>query len=288
MKKEDIVLEILNHPTDAKLECDYNKLREWKLQPTFGNVGNLIVDYFTLEERLNTRMKSKLSFYEFLENIDAWKSNASIERFYNEKPNNSHVKRARNAYKIYFGNPTIFKPLVFIRLINELPPIKHGLLDPTMGWGGRAVGASIVNIPKYIGIDSNQNLLNPYNNLVKYLGERSNTKYELYFQDALTINYNELLYDGILTSYPYYNIEKYSYYNQCKTKAEMNTQFYKPLTNRIYEGLQRGGYMALNVSPEIYKYIQTFMGDCHIQLPLVARNRNATYKEFVYVWVKGA
>ena len=29
----------------------------------------------------------------------------------------------------------------------------HTVLDPTMGWGGRLVGACVLDVPKYIGID---------------------------------------------------------------------------------------------------------------------------------------
>jgi hypothetical protein len=66
----------------------------------------------------------------------------------------------------------------------------------------------------------------------------------------------------------------------------MNEEFYKKLTERIYDGLQNNGFMALNVSPEIYNFIRSFMGECDRQIPLECRNRNATYREYIYVWLK--
>jgi hypothetical protein len=284
--KQEIINNLLNYPTHNKLVMDYDKLKNWENQPRYSNAGNLVVDYFTLEERLATRMKCGISYYEFLENIEQYKNNVSITRLYNERPDNSHYKKARNAYKLYYGNPTIFKPMSFIRILNQLPPVKIALLDPTMGWGGRAVGGAVLNLPKYIGIDTNLNLVNPYANLIKFLRERSKTKFELFFQDSLSIDYQTMTYDAILTSYPYYNIEKYSNYKKFKTKREMNDHFYKPLTKKIYDGLQNGGYMALNVSPEIYEFIQSFMGECDRRIPLDCRNRCESYSEFVYIWLK--
>jgi hypothetical protein len=265
---------------------DYHKLQNWENQPRYSNAGNLVVDFFTLQERLATRMKCDVSYYEFLQNFEQYKNNVSITRLYNERPDNSHVKRVRNAYKLYYGNPTIFKPMSFIRLLNQLPPVRIALLDPTAGWGGRAVGGAVLNLPKYIGIDSNSNLVNPYSNLINFLRERSKTKFELYFKDALSIEYQTMAYDAIFTSYPYYNIEKYSNYKQYKTKRQMNEEFYKPLTKKIYAGLQSNGFMALNVSPEIYEFITTIMGECERRIPLDCRNRNATYREYIYMWFK--
>lgn len=264
---------------------EYERLKNWYNLSPLSNVGNSIVDTYTLEERLNTRMKSGVSFYDFLREFDRYVLKKGIQHLYDQLPNKHHIVRARHAYKLYFGNPTIFRPITTIHVLHQLPECKT-LLDPTMGWGGRAVGASIVGLRKYIGIDLNQNLLNPYSKLVEFLRERSNTEYQLMFRDCLEVDYLALEYDGILTSYPYYNIERYSHYKQYNTKREMNEGFYKPLTTKIYEGLKVGGFMALNVSPEIYEYIRTFMGDCILEIPILCRNRTTKYREYVYVWFK--
>lgn len=283
MENKQIVGELLHGVTP---EAEYERLRDWHNLKPLSNAGNRVVDYFTLEERLNTRMKSNLSFYDFLRDFDTYITKEGIRRLYDQNPEHHHVIRARNAYKLYFGNPTIFKPLLTIRILNQLPECKTGLLDPTMGWGGRAVGTSILNIPKYIGIDSNHNLEEPYKRLVEFLRERSNTEYQLIFRDCLEVEYSTLEYDAIVTSYPYYNIERYSHYKQYNSKRKMNEGFFKPLTTRIYDGLKAGGYMALNVNPEIYDFIKTFMGQCCLEIPIICRNRNTKYRESVYVWFK--
>lgn len=270
---------------------DYHRLStEWRTLSIYSNVGNLVVDWHTLGERLNTRMKSDVSFYSFLQDFESkWRHKAGVARLYNERPANSHIRRCRHAYKKYLGNPTIFKPLNTLAFLDILP-CKTAMLDPTMGWGGRLIGACAFGVPEYIGIDSNMNLEIPYSRLIHFLDIRSETKIQTMFADALTIDYTKLKYDLVLTSLPYYNIERYSCYTQYRTKREMNELFYKPLITRIFESLEVGGHLALNINAEIYKFIYSFMGDCDLKIPFPARydsKRSNNYMEYLYVWCRG-
>jgi len=265
---------------------DYERLKEWRTISPLSNVGNLVCDWYTLVERLNTRMKSNISFYDFLYNFESrYLTKVGVARLYDMRPNNSHIQRVKYAYNLYCGNPTVFKPIQTLGIL-DLLPCNVACLDPTMGWGGRAVGACVYGIPEYIGIDSNTNLREPYSRLCEFLGSRSNTKIKTLFMNALAVDYSELKYDLVITSYPYYNIERYSNYTTYRTKTEMNETFYKPLTLEIYKHLMVGGHLALNVSPEIYQYIRSFMGEPFMIQPLLARNRNAVYKESIYIWKK--
>jgi 16S rRNA G966 N2-methylase RsmD len=101
----------------------------------------------------------------------------------------------------------------------------QSVLDPTMGWGGRLVGCASLDIPHYIGIDSNTHLYSHCKRMVKELEKHSATKVTLFFQDALSVDYNKLKYDMVLTSPPYYNIEVYRKRkgNTDKSKEEWNT-----------------------------------------------------------------
>ena len=42
----------------------------------------------------------------------------------------------------------------------------QSVLDFTMGWGGRLIGACAYNVPMYIGIDANKNLIEPYKKMI--------------------------------------------------------------------------------------------------------------------------
>lgn len=271
----------------SDVEIDYDRLKEgWRTMSPLSNVGNLVVDWYTLEERLLTRMKSNTSFIDFLQNFEShWLPKAGVARLYCSKPDYSHIRRCKYAYNLYLGNPTIFKPITTLGIL-DLLPCNVGCLDPTAGWGGRAVGCSVFGIPHYIGIDSNTNLREPYSGLCHFLESRSPTRITMLFMNALTVDYSELSYDLVLTSYPYYNIEKYCNYTTYKTKRQMNEEFYKPLTLEIFKHLLPGGHLVLNVSPEIYDFIRTFLGDALIIHPLLARNRNTTYRESIYIWRK--
>jgi len=282
---ESIVKELLksNH-NDVCI--DYERLKEWRTMSPLSNVGNLVCDWYSLGERLNTRMKSNVSFYDFLYNFESrFLPKAGVAHLYNIRTHDTHIRRVKYAYNLYCGNPTVFRPIIALNILDYLP-CKVACLDPTMGWGGRLVGCAMYGIPEYIGIDSNTNLREGYSRLSGFLGSRSNTKITTLFMDALVVDYSELKYDLIMTSYPYYNIERYSNYTTYRTKKDMNEQFYRVLTLEIYKNLLPEGHMALNVSPEIYEYIRTIFRDADMIHPLIARNRNTTYTESIYIWKK--
>lgn len=284
-KQIEVVSELLKS-THNDVCIDYERLKEWREMSPLSNVGNLVVDWYTLQERLNTRMKSNISFYDFLENFESrFLPKVGVLRLYNQRANQSHIQRAKYAYNLYCGNPTVFRPIIVLNLLDYLP-CSVACLDPCMGWGGRLVGCAVFGIPHYIGIDSNTNLCNPYSQLSGFLESRSNTKITTLFMNALMVDYSKLKYDLVITSYPYYNTERYSNYKQYKSKKQMNEEFYKPLTLHIFENMMSKGHMALNVLPEIYEYIKSFMGDADMIHPLLARNRNSTYRESIYIWCK--
>lgn len=265
---------------------DYDRLKEWRTLSPLSNLGNLVCDWHTLEERLNTRMKSNISFYDFLRNFESrYLPKVGVARLYDMRHNASHIQRVKYAYNLYCGNPTVFRPITTLGILDYIP-CNVACLDPTMGWGGRLVGCAVYGIPEYIGIDSNTNLREGYSRLSRFLGERSQTKITTLFMNALAVDYSELKYDLVMTSYPYYNIERYSNYTTYRTKKEMNETFYKPLTLEIYKNLLPKGHMVLNVSPAIYEYIRGIFRDADMIHPLICRNRNGNYMEQIYIWRK--
>jgi hypothetical protein len=165
----------------------------------------------------------------------------------------------------------------------------NSVLDMTMGWGGRLVGACALDVPKYIGIDANVHLRGPYKQMTKFLASQCKTKVELYFQDALTVDYTQLDYDMVLTSPPYYNIEKYNSVESYTQKDEWDAVFYRPLFLRTYKSLKRGGHFCLNIPVELYERVCVrLMGDAQMRFELKkeSRSKSDTYKEYVYVWRK--
>lgn len=275
----------------------FNKLKKIKCNKVkiSQKVGSDFVNYFTAIERLNTKGKKYISFFDLYYNFNSyynsvyWINNAFNniygDKFFNST-NSDKIKMLKNIYSMYFGNVGLFRPVISKYFACIYRP--KTVLDFTMGWGGRLVGFCSENIEKYIGIDSNINLKPLYDNMVSVLTPLTSTKIELYFEDALKIDYSKLDYDFVFTSPPYYNIEIYNGTN-IKSISEWNNEFYIPIIKTTYKYLNSDGYYCLNVSPKIYENIcLPILGKAKEIYPLgkPPRFKTDTYTEYIYVWKK--
>jgi len=199
-------------------------------------------------------------------------------------------------FNLYQSSISIFKPVLAMEIYNKFKP--HTILDPTMGWGGRLVGACALDVPKYIGIDLNKDLEKPYKEMsdkLKELGTK--TEIQLMFKSALNVDYSKLKYDMVFTSPPYYNIELYKG-TEKQSKEEWDENFYKPLFEKTYKYLENGGHYILNVPSEVYERVCIpLLGKADILFPLKKIERgtssskkgdkvNINYKEYIYIWRK--
>jgi hypothetical protein len=252
-------------------------------------VGNRVVDHFTFVERLNTISKKGVSFYDMYQNRGHYAGLKYVKNFMKKSfKGTGEEKRWYNLFRFYFGSVTIFRPLVAMEYYCMFTP-KHAVLDPTMGWGGRLVGACALSLPRYIGIDSNIHLKTPYRELQDFLEPRSPTAIELYFEDAVKFDYSRLKYDMVFTSPPYYNIELYHGKREYSTKDEWDSEFYVPLFTKTYDGMMAGGYYCLNINREIFERVCLgLFGKPFKTFPLKKVNKLAKngYSEYVYVWKK--
>ena len=278
--------------TDADVLADFNMLVKigCEQHAALSTVGNDVVNKYTAVERLNTSGYQNISFY------DVWfnKSRLKREKYVNKLL--AFYKKTRKGYpdikvmfrlsNLYFSSISIFKPLIAMDVYCRFQP--KCVLDFTMGWGGRLVGACALNIPKYIGVDYNQKLKAPYNKMCRFLKKHSTTDVDLYFQDALTVDYSKFDYDLVLTSPPYYNIETYGG-NKQKSKDEWDEKFYRPMFETTYKHLKRGGHYCLNVPEEVYDNVAVkTLGKPRFKIPLpkVKRSTAEKYHEYIYVWQK--
>ena len=257
-------------------------------------VGNNIVDYFTFRYRLETKGKYDCNFFDFLENIEEFKKKKFIQNMFeyyvtvknkNNKKNKYIVMK--EVYNICISAINIIRPIVYMQIYDKYKPKK--VLDFCAGWGGAAVASNIMGIEKYIGIDINSNLAGPYEDLIKYLGEKnSDTKIEMYFKDALTFDYGAIDYDLVFTSPPYYFIQKYQKNeNYNNSKREMDEKFYTPIFTKVYDGLKPGGYFIINVCKEVYNNVLfKIFGEPHEIFNYGKSQRQNDYKEMIYCWKK--
>lgn len=251
------------------------------------SLENRIIDYYFFDERLNTRGKNGVSFYEFVNDIDTYTNKGYVKNLINyTKANNryegNYYSQLYYVFGLAFGRISPFKITNALEIYQIFSPTT--VIDPCMGWGGRLFAAMALDI-NYIGCDSNINLRKPYKQLQNDFREKHNSTVKLYFKDALSLNYSKLNYDMVFTSPPYFNIEQYNSM-PLKSKQEW-AGFYHDLFSLTFKYLAQGGTFAINVSEEIFNLsLHPLLGEPQTKIPLTKSSRNSTYKEWIYVWIK--
>lgn len=295
-EKKKIAKEIRPITEDDAVKSYLDLADEPKVPPNTSLKGNKFVDYFTFIERLETTGRMGISFWDFWENKSEYMKKSYVKNLLNYYKKNfkdeSFTKRLYKVFKLYFGSVGMFKPVIAMSIYDKYKP--NSVLDFTMGWGGRLVGAAALDVPNYIGIDINKNLEQPYREMEKTLKELgTKTNIQLLFQDALDVDYSRLDYDMVFTSPPYYNTELYSGINQM-TEEEWNDKFYIPIFTKTWKYLKVGGHYILNVSKSVYENVLVkLLGKADKLIPMrTERNLPETakkqeeYKEYIYVWKK--
>ena len=282
-----------------KIQAEYSKLRHTSCSELIKmsgrtRLGNKIVDAFTFVERLHTKGHQNISFFDFWEKRTVFKKRPYIKKmlaFYRNRKIDE-IRKYKYIYNLFFSSIAIFRPVMAMEIYCRLKSKR--VLDFTMGWGGRLVGACAMGLEAYYGVDLNKHLEEPYSELVAFLQSEPdhNTAIELHFRDALKVDYTKMNYDCVFTSPPYYDVEKYrgSEDKKYKTREDWNKQFYVPLFQKTYDSLKPGGSYCLNVPEYIYEDVcLSLFGKCTQKIPLKKSERTPgkdQYKEFVYLWLK--
>lgn len=278
------------------LEQDMNKLikigKHANTILTRTNVGNNVVDYFTFVERLETKGKYNVNYFEFLVNLDTFREKKFIQtmlKYYKDVKNKNNTKHEYKVYKevynICISAINIMKPVNCMEIYTRYNSKK--VLNFCAGWGGSTVAASALNLEAHYGIEINTNLKESYEKMLLYLRTKSNTNFDVWFCDASLFDYTTIDYDTVFSSPPYYFIEKYPNNITYSSKKEMNDKFYKPVFTNSYLHLKVGGHFIINVCKEVYdNVLKNLFGDANEIFPLKKSKRQNDYTEFVYVWIK--
>ena len=255
-------------------------------------IGNNIVDFFTFPQRLETKGKYDVNFFEFVDNIKEFKKKKFIQTmltYYKDVKNKNNTKNEyivlKEIYNICISAINIMRPLNCMEIYTKY--YAKRVLNFCAGWGGSTVAAAALNLDAYYGIEINTDLKLPYENMVSYLKKKSSTKFDIFICDAVSFDYTKINYDTVFSSPPYYFIEKYANNFKYNSKQEMDDNFYTPLFTKTYNGLQIGGHYIINVCNEIYeKVLKNVLGEAQEIFPFKKSKRQNNYTEMVYVWVK--
>ena len=254
--------------------------------------GNNIVDFFTFKQRLETKGKYDVNYFEFLTNIEEFKKKKFIQtmlKYYKEVKNKNNTKNdyivLKEVYNICISAINIMRPLNCMEIYSKYKAKR--VLNFCAGWGGSTVAAAALNLEAFYGVEINSELKLPYDNMITYLKTKSATYFDINICDALNFDYSKIVYDTVFASPPYYFLEKYANNVKYNLKKEMDDKFYKPLFAKTYNGLQKGGHYIINVCKEVYdNTLREVLGEASEVVPLKKSKRQNDYTELVYVWIK--
>lgn len=262
------------------LETLCAKYASRELKP-LSNSGLRFVDHFTFAHRLAVRGKMNVNFFDFFNNWATYKTKKYVINLLTFYKNDESPKTIYKIYNLAINSIHAFRPATALQLFDRFKPTH--VLDPCAGWGGRAVAAHVYGC-RYTGYDCNTDLAAAYQRMSSALGANLN----LSIGDSLLINYTNLKkYDCVMTSPPYYDLERYAN-NRCfKSDDEMDDQFYFPLFAMLQARLAPGGWIVLSINEKLYRRVFSILyGPPHETIPLVSYKRAADYNEYIYAWQK--
>ena len=299
MLTDELKTQIANKIKDITvddLEDDMGKLiqigKDAYTTSSRSRIGNNVVDYFTFLQRLETKGKYDINFFEFIQNIEEFKKKKFIQTmltYYKDVKNKNNTKNEyivlKEVYNICISAINIMRPLNCMEMYTKYKAKR--VLNFCAGWGGSAVAAAALNLDAYYGVEINSDLKQPYDNMITFLQKKCATKFENIICDAVDVDYSNMNYDTVFSSPPYYFLEKYANNVKYVSKKDMDEKFYRPLFAKTHNGLQPGGHYIINVCKEVYdNVLKGLLGDAHESFPLKISKRQNNHTEMVYVWVK--
>tara|TARA_R110001606_G_scaffold116820_1_gene246019 strand:- start:38 stop:901 length:864 start_codon:yes stop_codon:yes gene_type:complete len=234
-------------------------------------IGYNCTDKFFQYERLNTCSNTNMSCVEYW-----FKRKAKILQYWNKRNKNDDL----------FGTIVFLK-----RAPSHFSPHVAGMVykyfkakcvyDPYAGWGDRCLAAMALGI-KYIGVDSNPNLENCYNNLINFFNI-PNIKFISGKSENVLLNCNP---DLIFSSPPFWteNQKILELYNNCEQNIDtFINKSIKVLFNRYLNKIP----IALYINKYMYKKIKILAGKAKHKIDFSSgcsrKNNNPTPKT-IYIW----
>jgi hypothetical protein len=235
-----------------QLVKDLLALKKWK--PTNNGrcfAGNKFLYHFQLVNLCDVKLKNG-SFKDIMDDDEKrtklWEQ---ANKYANGSRENNLPMRLFELWRRLNGAIVFFRPTVAKYVYTELGATH--VLDPTAGWGGRAMAAWANGIA-YTGFDTNENLRDAYEQMFEVLGHNTNScDLTMRWESSLDADFSEIDYDCVLTSPPYLNLELYPGMTAFEGKKDFYETFLIPLISKCRKHIKRNGWVCFNISPAMYK-----------------------------------
>ena len=256
-------------------------------------VGNNLIYHFNFENLIKARRNKKLSFYDIITDVNKEEYIKLLNETEKRDRTGTMTKKLYECYRVNRGAIVFFKSAQAILCYKNFNAKK--VLDFTMGWGGRLLGAWAMGID-YIGIDCNICMKSSYENMIETLQKydkkigRPSPKMEIIWKSCLDVDYSKLDYDFVLTSPPYYNLEIY----ECMGKLwAIKDDFYKNFMKKIFNKINDNfdGVFCLNISPKMFEEFSKYIDEKpigEIDLKQQLGNQKKKSKDLIYCYRKNS
>jgi hypothetical protein len=245
--------------SDSKMKKGLNTLRNTTYTiveneiKAIATVGNVFLNYFTLNIIMNVRRINSPSFVEKWNDVDfrssIWTSIIAHKSHGKDITTETLIQHMKQSFTRAYNFPANVAKAVYNHFKAE-----H-VLDFCSGFGGRLLGFYFSDAKTYVGIDPNKNI--NYEEMVPCLidhGGRDNKHIRFVRSRAENYDYNELKYpvDLVFTSPPYFNLEIYSEDKEqsCNRYPKYNDwkeKFLFTVLKKVTSYIIKGGHLAINI-----------------------------------------
>ena len=274
--------------SDKLLNNDLNKLRGYNVSLNSNSFyGNTFLYHFQLKNLLNCKREKSSTIYEVFN--DKKKLKTLLDSTYKRNRKGKTVAgNVWECFRINLGSIVMFKAITAKYLYRKYNAT--AVLDPTAGWGGRMLGAWANDID-YTGIDTNVNMKQAYKDMIHYINNydvfENNSKLQMIWEDALTVDFAKINYDFVLTSPPYVNLELYENMTAYDSDKAFYELFLIPLIKKCRKHIKNNGAVCFNISPKMYEDALTFgldVCDREEDLKQQMGNNKAKKQDKIYIW----
>lgn len=273
------------HYENNVLYKEFERLRKWSEKVQLvndklkrNNIGYKCSNYFFQHERMNTRTTKRYS------TLSAWNEHKDkmLDYYLRTKKQHSDIF---GAIQFLNHSPAQFCPAVAIQIYKYFNATK--VLDIFAGWGDRCLSAMVLNID-YIGIDSNQNLIEPYRNLIATYRHLTTSDVSCIHSKCEDIDIDTLDFDIVLTSPPFWEndkpMEHYAYMEHCPMNEFMDSVFV-PVLRRC---MQKARWSCFYMPYHMYEYVVNMYAiECDKILSFSAGgNMSPTRQDLIFCYKK--